>query len=363
MDLAQMLFGGGGETQLPQAPQMPEGSPLAPPPAPAPEMQMPPPTMAQAAPQAPSEPDFFTKLRSDPAMSQAMMMAASRLMQGQRPGQSAAGMVGDALAIGATAHSMLQENARRAGLEERQVARQERESTARVDSLETETAQKKALFPETQAKLAADVRRLRAAGDKEAAQALIAEYNSDPKRLAEKWNLDVKAANAGIARDNAAAGASAANAALTNEKGKAAKTLNEQNDPNAVLHGTHTGKNAAKQKLDELSTYVKQAYPEMTEQQIAQHVLEMQSTKKGEGVEMLTKLMESEDAAVRKWATEKLATKAGYKADGAGKPTAKPAASGAAPTADAAAWEKARTSVAVGEQYVGPDGRSYTRGK
>lgn len=321
MDLSQLLYGGGEAEQFSQTaqiptPQMPEGSPLAPPPPPAPEMQLPPP--AQAAPQQqPAEPDFFAKLRSDPALSQAMLMAASRLMQGQRPGQSAAGMVGDALAIGATAHSMLQENARRAGLEERRVAQQERESTARVDALETETGQKKALFPETQKKLAAEVRRLRAAGDKESALALIAEYNSDPERLAAKWDLDVRSAKAGISRDNAAASASAANAELITERGKAARALNENNDPNAVLHGIHTGKNAAKQKLEELSTYVKQAHPEMSEQEVAQHVLEMQSTKRGEGVEMLTKLMDAEDAAVRKWATGQLAQKAGFRTEGA----------------------------------------------
>lgn len=85
----------------------------------------------------------------------------------------------------------------------------------------------------------------------------------------------------------------------------------------------------------------------------------MQSTKRGEGVEMLSKLIDSDNAAIRKWATNQLATKAGYSGEGQGKPPAKGAAAKASPTRQD--WENARKSVAVGESYVGPDGLTYTR--
>lgn len=356
MDMNSVLYGEGWQPGVTTAPMPQAEASAAPPMAPVQLAQAP--AQAQApANQQQYEQDWLTKMRTDPAISQAMMFAASRLMQGQKPGQSQAGMLGDALAVGMTAHSMLTENERKAGLEERNVASQEQLRGAQAEEIQTNTQHKKDLFPETQAKLAQEVKNLRAQGRLQEANALIQEFKSDPQRLSEQWDLDRKLTGAQINHQNASAGAANANAAFVRTKAAAGQELLDQGDPNAVLHGTRSGAGAAKEKLAEIKTYIKEAYPEKTDQEVAKMVVDMQSGKKGENVEMLVKLMESENKTIRSWATEQLAGRAGYK-PGGDKP-APAAGKGKEPTQ--ADWDKARNSVEVGQTYTGPDGLTYKR--
>lgn len=272
--------------------------------------------------------DFFTKLRTDPAMTQAMMMMGARLMQGPHYGQDQLGALGDAAMIGLTAHNMMKENIRNQGIQEQELAMRQAESGAKVGHLqaqtgylgaqqaeaEQKTAQEKELFPETKKRLAAEIKRLNSAGDIAAAQALREQYRSDPKRLAQEWNLDMGKTQAQTSAANAAAGASSAQAANIRQKTKAGEQLLDEGDLETVYtgHQATSGARGAQAKLAELKTYLKAAYPDMTEQELAQEMLKIQTDKKGGRTEALVKLQDSEDKAIRKWATEQLASEAGY---------------------------------------------------
>lgn len=113
-DFNEILYGVPGGMATPVA--VPEG--VLPPQAAAPQEAAPimAPQAAQpqaAPPQAPPQQEslgLFERLRSDPLLSQAALMAGIRLAQGPRPGQTALGLVGDAMMVGKTAHDMLQGN-------------------------------------------------------------------------------------------------------------------------------------------------------------------------------------------------------------------------------------------------------------
>lgn len=296
---------------------------------------------AEATPNQPDSVDFFTKLRTDPAMAQAMMMMGARLMQGPHAGQNQLGAFGDAAMLGLTAHNMMKENIRNQGIQEQELAMRQAESGAKVGHLqaqtgylgaqqaeaEQKTAQEKELFPETKKKVAAEIRRLSAAGDVASAQALREQYRSDPKRLAQEWNLDMGRIQAATNASNAAAGASSAHAENTRQRTKAGEKLLEEGDLETVYtgHQATSGARGAQAKLAELKTYLQAAYPEMTEQELAQEMLKIQTDKKGGRTEALVKLQDSEDKAIRQWATEQLAAEAGYgKGPKGGKPAPAP---------------------------------------
>ena len=113
-DFNEIINGRPGGIKLPI--QVPEGvlPPQAEVPQEAPPVMAPQAAQPQAAPpQAPPEQEsmgLFERLRSDPVLSQAALMAGIRLAQGPRPGQTALGLVGDAMMVGKTAHDMLQGN-------------------------------------------------------------------------------------------------------------------------------------------------------------------------------------------------------------------------------------------------------------
>ena len=113
-DFNEIINGRPGGIKLPI--QVPEGvlPPQAAVPQEAPPVMAPQAAQPQAAPpQAPPEQEsmgLFERLRSDPVLSQAALMAGIRLAQGPRPGQTALGLVGDAMMVGKTAHDMLQGN-------------------------------------------------------------------------------------------------------------------------------------------------------------------------------------------------------------------------------------------------------------
>jgi hypothetical protein len=85
-------------------------------------------SMPQAAPQAaaPQEDGGFMalidKVRSDPALSQAALMAGVRLAQGARPGQTVLGLLGDTVQMGTTAYQMLKGNERAQGMQDEKFA-------------------------------------------------------------------------------------------------------------------------------------------------------------------------------------------------------------------------------------------------
>jgi len=113
-DFNEILYGVPGGMATPVA--VPEGvlPPQAAAPQEAPPVMAPQAAQPQAAPpQAPPQQEslgLFERLRSDPLLSQAALMAGIRLAQGPRPGQTALGLVGDAMLVGKTAHDMLQGN-------------------------------------------------------------------------------------------------------------------------------------------------------------------------------------------------------------------------------------------------------------
>lgn len=192
---------------------------------PAPEVPMMPPQEPAMVTQQPAQPGFMEKLRTDPALTQAMLLMGARLAQGRKPGQDDIGMLGDAAVLGMTAHNMIQHNVRQQGIQDQELAMKQGESTARIGQMEANTAearqnteQKAELFPDTKAKLAQEVKNLRTQGRIQEAQALIQEFNSDPGRLADKWKLDQSAAKAGIARDYSTAGLNADHAKLYREQ-------------------------------------------------------------------------------------------------------------------------------------------------
>lgn len=125
-DLNSILFGQQGQNTAPGVPQVPPGvlqqsavPPVAPPaqlPPGALEGQIQQPQAASAESSSPGVLDGFTslvdKVRSDPALAQAAMMAGIRLAQGARPGQSTLGLLGDTAQMGMTAYQMLEGNKR-----------------------------------------------------------------------------------------------------------------------------------------------------------------------------------------------------------------------------------------------------------
>jgi hypothetical protein len=352
MDLPNVLPTPGVQGQdLPPTGFLPEGQQAAPsalPPSPA---AVNPEIVAQV--QHPDAPDFFTKLRTDPAMTQAMLMMGARLMQGPRNGQDELGALGDAAMIGLTAHNFSKENERQAGIQNQELDLKKAESGAKVAASQANTAhtvqktgQEKELFPEEQKKIAAEIKRLRSAGDKEGALALQAQWKADPKRMAEEWNADLGRTRAQTNASNASAANANASASYQGARAAAAGELLASGEAAAVLHGTRGGAGAAKEKLAEIKTYLKAAHPEMTDQQIAQEVIGMQTGKKGEGVEMLVKLQDSEDKNIRKWASQQLAAMAGYKEGGVA-----PVQAGAPAPARAALPPKEK--LVTGQNYPG----------
>jgi len=308
MDFANLLFG--GDPPAPQ--QAPSPAPAAP----------------QAAPAAGG--GFFDKIGNDPSWTNAMLFAGARLLQGQRPGQNGAGLIGDALAVGVTAQQMTQENMRQAGIQDAQVARQNRLADAQIESQQAstaatkqETSQKAELFPETKKKVSAEARRLAALGRKEEAQALLDEYKANPSRIAEQYQLDLDLDRSRINASNAAAAAAGATADFTRRRTQAADALLDDGQPSAVLHGTgKTGKSAAKERMAELEQYVRAANPEWDDQQVAKKVAEAfdPSKLKGENFQTLRLLAESGDTNQRKFALGELAKAVGFAEGGAPAP-------------------------------------------
>lgn len=369
------------EQPVVQSVAAPNAFPAAPVP-PATVYPVPPPAQVDQQPLAPLTTDatpqekmgFFEKLRSDPNLTQSIMMMGLNMMQGPRENENFLGLAGRSGMLATQAKGFLDQSSV-------DQARQAAESASKLKAQETQTAaaqqqidQRAQEFPETMRKLTIDIDNARTDGERKKAEAAMKTFESDPKRMAEKFDLDRAATRANINQSNAAAGASGASArasnALTSERQTnlqmrnwAANGTDEQKaQARQFFTVDDQGTNAAKDKNAFLATQMKNLG--WDDQQIAQRLLDINdpTNAKGDTLRSLIFLANEEMDPTKK--TEilgkiKTLSDAGL-AKGSAPASAAPAASA---TPNMAAWEKARNSVAVGKTYVGPDGATYTRTK
>ena len=269
---------------------------------------------AMSAPQVPSgqppqEGGFFQKLQQDPAFAQSMIMMGSRLMQGPRRGQDEIGMWGEAALAGATVYS----NQKAAAYDQRQqdaeIARRAAETNSRIEGQQAVTAgvrqktdQEAQAFPETQKKVAEEIKRLRAAGRYDEAQAKLAEFRTDPRRMAEELQLDRQLTQAKIGQANASAGASSASAEASRAHAGLYKAQTE--NPEKFRGNAAGGK---RDQMDSLQAYYKQAYPDLDDTAIAKKVLDHSLSMRGEEMQILRELSQSLDPKIAKDAQARLA--------------------------------------------------------
>lgn len=352
MDLNTILYGAGQPAPVPPQTVLPQAQTPMPAPAQAQTPTLEAPTQTPLAPEQAqvmqqegisgngSGQGFFDKLRSDPALHQAMLMMGARLMQGPKQGQNELGVLGDATAVAAQVHNMLQTNERTMQTDEAKAGALINRENAGAEAVRGREARDAELHPQFKEKLNAEVKRLRSEGRKEEALALIAEAKADPKYVQQLLGLDLQVKQSQVNENNAQAGAasasaaaSRANAEFTGERTKSAKTLNEQGSPDAVLHGVKSGAAGAKAKFAELETYVKAAHPDWDQSQVAQTILDMQTGRKGEDLDVLKIMAESDNKEHRKYATDQLAARAGYVAPGTAPKAGGQAAQAAPPVA------------------------------
>jgi hypothetical protein len=248
--------------------------------------------------------------------------------------------------VGATAHNMIKEQERITARQKEQDAQKKLESDTLIEGRKADTAgklqdtqQKADAFPQTQAKIAEEIKNLRTQGRTDEANALIAEWKANPGRLAEKWNLDLSATKANINQSNAAAGASgaAARASNANTGNIEARTTGQllENDAMAIIadpKSTPAQVKAAKLTMrkgqedattgttDSMVRLIKQANPTWTDEQVAQKAIDISTTSKSSDITAAAKILENPDlydAATLKAAQSVMGTYMQGKAGGA----------------------------------------------
>lgn len=261
---------------------------------------------------------FFDKLRTDPKLSQAMMMVGLRMMQGQRPGQDAFGMVSDAMMAGATAHNMLSHNEQENARKDAEFGLKKEEAGVRMDNTRANTAQtqqntefKAQLQPEEIAKAKAEIVRLKAEGKSAEARAIGDGIRNDPEAVRRILNDQSM-------QSRAAAGASGASAAHSNagtEKLRKDAKMREWS-----VSGTPEQKKQARDyftvddptsrasagKQSQVEDLIRRANPELTDAQVAQQALELSSSQKGERIIALKALVDNGTDGQRAAALEEL---------------------------------------------------------
>ncbi len=160
-NLSALLFGQGLNSFQPGIQLSPDASGAPPVPqelaagmatqaAPQPMPQAAPP---QAAPQAapPQEDGGFLslieKVRSDPALSQAALMAGVRLAQGARPGQTVLGLLGDTVQMGTTAYQMMKGNERAQEMQDQKFAADQAREGAVTEGIQLGNKEKLGTLP------------------------------------------------------------------------------------------------------------------------------------------------------------------------------------------------------------------------
>lgn len=341
----------GGVGELP--PGMPPAAvatpvPMMPPPQamPLPQAQAPAPDpMAAALPQVMQEegaqansPDgmgFFDKLRTDPKMSQAMLMVGLRMMQGQKPGQDAMGMVGDAMMAGAVSHNMLKYNEGEQQRKDAEFGLKKEEAGVRMDSTRASTVRtqqdtdfKAQLQPEELAKAKELVLKYKNEDQLDKLKMVKEKLVNDPEYVRKMLAADLKVKDGQAASGFASAGA--ANA-LTADRKQDTKLQATLADPKASAEDKALAEKALRKgqtygggklgDLDARAAALLKGGLVKTEQEAYAKAYEDSGDKKGQDFETLKALAQSANPATAKWAEEQMlagAQEKGGKAAGGG---------------------------------------------
>lgn len=326
----------GGVGELP--PGMPPAAvatpvPMMPPPQAMPLPQAPaqaPDPMAAALPQVMQEegaqansPDgmgFFDKLRTDPKMSQAMMMVGLRMMQGQKPGQDAMGMVGDAMMAGAVSHNMLKYNEGEQQRKDAEFGLKKEEAGVRMDSTRASTVRtqqdtdfKAQLQPEELAKAKELVLKYKNENQLDKLKMVKEKLVNDPEYVRKMLAADLKVKDGQAASGFASAGA--ANA-LTADRKQDTKLQATLADPKASAEDKALAEKALRKgqtygagklgDLDARAAALLKGGLVKTEQEAYAKAYEDSGDKKGQDFETLKALAQSADPATAKWAEEQM---------------------------------------------------------
>ena len=261
---------------------------------------------------------FFDKIRSDPKMTQAMLMMGTRMMQGNKPGQDDMGMIGEAMMAGATAHNMLSWNEKQDAQKAKEFELKSKGENARIAGMEQETRQKAELFPNTKKKLELDLQNAQTDGERKKAEARIKEFEADPARMAEREGLETQRIQAQTTASNASAGASSAAAessrATTSDKKRSAEmkewavsgTDEQKKQARDYFTVDDPAARATTVKQDQIRTLIKEANPQMTDQEVATATLEHMGTQKGERIIALKSIIDNGDDTARAAALEEM---------------------------------------------------------
>lgn len=156
---------------------------------------------------------FFDKIRSDPKMAQAMLMAGTRMMQGNKAGQDDLGMLGEAMMAGATAHNMLSYNEKQNALKQQELDMKQRESVARLGQLEQETKFKAELQPMEVEKARELIAKYKTENKSAEAKALGDAIRNDPEMVRRTLDDQHNVSRANVNQSNSASASSGALAA------------------------------------------------------------------------------------------------------------------------------------------------------
>lgn len=299
-DLNSILYGQPGTNAFPGVPQVPQGvlqqssvPPEAPPPQlPAGALQG---QIQQPAPQAPQSPaespgmlDGFSSLvdrvRSDPAMAQAAMMAGIRLAQGARPGQSVLGLLGDTAQMGMTAYQMLEGNKRTQGMQDTEFKNKQEAQQATTQGQQLQNAEAQATLPAMIKAKIAKAGMLERAGKVDEAESVVAQLRADYRKTVatnpgsaqfeRAWSQEID--NQGLTDSlkqqllqaqtaNAYASAGASGASAENSSAHAGLARAQTENPERFRNQPQSAVNA---QWQELRDSYKLTNPEATPQQI-----------------------------------------------------------------------------------------------
>lgn len=281
---------------------------------------------------------FFDKIRSDPKMAQAMLMAGTRMMQGNKAGQDDLGMLGDAMMAGATAHNMLSYNEKQNALKQQELDMKQRESAARLGQLEQETKFKEELQPMEVAKARELIAKYKTENKSAEAKALGDAIRNDPEMVRRTLDDQHNVSRANVNQSNAASASSGALAAdrkqelawkrtIADPKASAEARAAAESGLSAGRAGGSSGSNPKMHDLEARAQILFKSGETPTLEAAYARVYNDSVSKKGGNSEDLRYLADnSEDPEVRKWASQELASGVGY-----GKP---------ARTEDMSKWEK-----------------------
>ena len=229
---------------------------------------------------------FFEKLRSDPNMMQSVLMTGLTMMQ-PRYDENFLGAAGRGIMAGNMTKNFLDQNV----VTDAQKAA---ESQSLLKSRDTQTArtqqsidQSAAEFPQTMRKLTLDIDNAATDGEKKRAEAAMKQFEADPKRMAEKFDLDRAVSRANINQSNASAGASSAAARASNQtttdKQEASKmrrwatsgTDEQKAQARQYFVVDDAAVNAGRDKNAATEALIRRVNPGWTDQQVAQETLSM----------------------------------------------------------------------------------------